>query len=257
MLYAATDEFKFYAGVDGGLKMNSYASMLQENPYLVSDQVIKPTETKYQVYFGLKGDIDQNLKFDVNAGFGKMRNILFYKANGLFDNNYTLNRSAYNFANTFSAVYDDGTVSTVNGSLQYYPLANLTMEAELNLASYKLENLEKPFNRPLIKGSLGAKYTMLDKKLHLGFKGFLMSKRPTNSFTITESSTLPLTYVSTENLNDKVVSYADFNLSAEYKIHKNFSIFALGNNLMSKKYETYKGYKVLGPQILGGIKISF
>jgi hypothetical protein len=34
-----------------------------------------------------------------------------------------LNRSAYNFANTFSAVYDDGTLSEVNGSLQYFPFA--------------------------------------------------------------------------------------------------------------------------------------
>ncbi len=257
ILYAATEEYKFYAGVDGGLKMNSFSLMLQENPYLVSDQIIKPTETKYRIYFGLKGDINQNLKFDVNAGFGKMNNILFYKANGLFDNSATLNRSAYNFANTFSAVYDNGNVSTINGIVQYYPLANLSMEAELNFTSYKLENLEKAFNRPTIKGTLGAKYTMLDKKLHLGFKGFLMSERPTNSYAINDSTTVPVTYVTTEYLNDKVAGYADFNVSAEYKIHKNFSIFALGNNLMSKKYETYKGYKVLGAQILGGVKISF
>ena len=261
ILYAATDEFKFYAGVDGGLKMNSYASMLQENPYLVSDQVIKPTETKYNIYFGLKGDLNQNLKFDVNAGFGKVKNMLFYEANGLFDNNATLNRSAYNLANTFSAVYDNGNVSTITGALQYYPLANLTMEAELNFASYRLENLEKAYNRPMVKGTLGAKYTMLDKKLHLGFKGFLMSERPTNSFRIVEAPNPNVSnstiYENVENRNDMVAGYADFNLSAEYKIHKNFSIFALGNNLMTKKYETFKGYKVLGPQILGGLKISF
>lgn len=35
---AAADEFKFYGGVDGGLKLNTYANLLEENPYLVSDQ---------------------------------------------------------------------------------------------------------------------------------------------------------------------------------------------------------------------------
>lgn len=261
VLFAANDQFKFYAGIDGGLKMNSYSSMLQENPYLVSDQVIRPTETKYHFYFGIKGDIDQNLKYDINAGYGKMKDIMFLKANGLFDNIMTLNRSAYNFANTFSAVYDDGNISSVNASLQYFPLENLALDAELNFAQYDLENFDNIYNKPLLRGALGAKYTVLDKKLHLGFKGFLVSDRTTNSFTdITHTidQTGPdFSYYFTENTNDKVKGYADFNLSAEYKVHKNFSIFALGNNLMSTKYETFKGYKVLGAQILGGVKITF
>jgi hypothetical protein len=61
-----------------------------------------------------------------------MRDIMFFKAN-IFDNTYTLNRSAYNFANTFSAVYDDGNVSDIKGSLQYFPLENLVLMLKLNL----------------------------------------------------------------------------------------------------------------------------
>ena len=60
-----------------------------------------------------------------------------------------------------------------------------------------------------------------------------------------------------ELIYDKVGGFADLNLSAEYKVHKNFSIFALGNNVLNTQYQTYKGYKVLGAQILGGVKISF
>lgn len=261
LLFAASDQFKFYAGVDGGLKMNSYASMLQENPYVVSDQQIRPTETKYHFYFGIKGDLVENLKYDVNAGFGKMNDIMFYEANGLFDDIMTLNRSAYNFANTFSAVYDNGSISTVNGSLQYFPLENLALDAEVNFAQYDLDHYENIYNKPLVKAALGAKYTMLDKKLHLGFKGFLVSDRTTNSFTnitdLVDQTGPDFRYFFDENRNASVGGYADFNLSAEYKIHKNFSIFALGNNLLSAKYETYKGYKVLGAQILGGVKLTF
>ncbi|HMU07783.1 MAG TPA: TonB-dependent receptor, partial [Kaistella sp.] len=95
--FAATDEFKFYAGVDGGLKMNSYSNLLEQNPYLASDQWLKPTETKYHGYFGLRGDIDQNIKYDFSAGFSKVNDIMFFKANNLFDNSST-NQNAYNFA---------------------------------------------------------------------------------------------------------------------------------------------------------------
>ena len=251
--FAATDEFKFYAGIDGGLKINSYANLLEQNPYLASDQLLKPTETKYRGYVGLRGDIDQNIKYDFSAGFSKVNDIMFFKANNLFDNSST-NKNAYNFANTFSAIYDNGTVSEVKGSVQYFPLANLVLDGELHFAKYKLDNQENIYNKPLIKASLGAKYAMLDKKLNLGAKVFFASDKTTNSYSVV--STLPM-FSMQENTNDKVGGFADLNLSAEYKVHKNFSIFAHGNNLLNTKYQTFKGYKVLGAQVLGGVKISF
>jgi hypothetical protein len=253
---AAANEFKFYGGVDGGLKLNTYADLFQQNPFILSDQYLKPTETKYHFYVGLRGDIDETFKYDFSAGYGKMNDIMFFKANGLFDNIYSLNRSAYNYANTFSAIYDNGNMSDVKGSLQYFPLANLVVDAEVKFTKFDLDNYENIYNVPLFNATIGAKYTMLDQKLMLGFKGLFASDRTTNSFVL-EGVGSPTMYQSTEDTNDKVGGYADLNLSAEYKVHKNFSIFALGNNLLSSKYQTYKGYKVLGAQILGGVKITF
>jgi len=255
--FAAAKEFKFYGGVDGGLKLNTYGELLQENPFLVSDQMLRPTETKYHFYAGLRGDIDETFKYDFSAGFGKMRNIMFYKGNDLFNNEFTLDRPAYDFANTFSAVYDDGNVSDIKGSVQYFPLENLILDGEVRFVKYDLKNYEDIYNVPLLTGSIGAKYTMFEKKLSLGFKGIFASDRTTNSYAIESVANPAIVFQSTEDTNDKVGGYADLNLSAEYKIHKNFSIFALGNNLLSSKYQTYKGYKVLGAQILGGVKITF
>lgn len=254
---AAAKEFKFYGGVDGGLKLNTYSDLLQQNPFILSDQMLKPTQTKYHFYAGLRGDIDETIKYDFSAGFGKMRDILFFKANDLFNNDFTLNRSAYNFANTFSAIYDDGNVSDIKGSIQYFPLANLVLDGEFHFTKYNLKNYDNIYNVPLFNASIGAKYSMLDKKLLLGFKGIFASDRTTNSYSIEGVANPAMMYQSTENTNDKVGGYADLNLSAEYKFHKNFSIFATGNNLLNSNYQTYKGYKVLGAQILGGVKISF
>ncbi|MGK6340712.1 TonB-dependent receptor [Chryseobacterium sp. DT-3] len=254
---AAAKEFKFYGGVDGGLKLNTFGDLLQANPFIVSDQFLKPTETKYHFYVGLRGDIDETFKYDFSAGYGKMKDIMFFQGNNLFDNVYTLNRSAYNFANTFSAVYDDGNVSDIKGSVQYFPLENLILDGEIRFTKYDLKNYEDIYNVPLVNASIGAKYTMLDKKLLLGFKGIFASDRTTNSFALEGVANPDLVYQSTENRNDKVGGYADLNLSAEYKFHKNFSVFAIGNNLLNSNYQTYKGYKVLGAQILGGVKITF
>lgn len=254
---AVVDDFKFYAGVDGGLKLNSYASMLQENPYLLSDQVLRPTETKYHFYIGLRGDIEQNLKYDFSAGFAKANNIMFFRGNSVFDESNITNRLPYDFANTFSAVYDDGTISEVKGSVQYFPLENLSLDGEITFTKYKLDHYEHIYNRPLLQANIGAKYAMLDKKLHLGFNGFFVSDRTTNTFEIGNSGIVPDVLTVSEKTNEKVGGFADINLSAEYKVHKNFSIFALGNNLLNSKYHTFNAYRVLGAQITGGVKITF
>jgi len=255
--FAAADEFKFYAGITGGLKLNSYADLLQENPYLVSDQELRATETKYKFYFGLRGDIDQQLKYDFSAGYGKMNDILFFKANDLFNNTVDYSRPSYDFANTLSSVYDNGNVSEVRGSVQYFPLANLSLDAEVNFEKYDLDNTENIYNKPLVKASVGGKYLLLDKKLNLGAKAIFRTDMTTNSYTINPDDFNPAIYTSTEHTDDTVGGFADLNLSAEYKVHKNFSIFALGNNLLNTQYQTFKGYKVLGAQFLGGVKISF
>lgn len=261
LLLAGTPEFNFYAGVDGGLELNSYSEMLSEVPYLSPDQTLRPTETKYHFYFGIKGDIDELFKYDLNGGFGKVNSVMFFGANGLFDLNDTLNRSAYNYANTFSALYDNGKLSTVNAQVSYFPLANLVLDAGLHYKHYELDNYQKIYNVPEITGSIGAQYSLLDQKLILGLKGLFASDRTTNSYSysLTENPMAPGTYLYTgvENKEDKVKGHVDLNLSAEYKVHKNFSIFALGNNLTGSKYEILKGYRVLGPQILGGIKLTF
>lgn len=255
--FAAADEFKFYAGVDGGLKLNTYANLLEQNPYLVSDQELRATETKYKFYFGLRGDLNQQIKYDFSAGFGKMNDILFFRANNLFNNNVDYNRPAFDYANTFSAVYDNGTVSEVKASVQYFPLANLSFDGELNFEKYNLDNTENIYYKPLVRASLGGKYSLLDKKLSLGAKAIFATDQTTNSFELNNDGINPNVFTSSENNNDKVGGFADLNLSAEYKVHKNFSIFAHGNNLLNTNYQTFKGYRVLGAQVLGGVKISF
>ncbi|WP_312423154.1 TonB-dependent receptor [Epilithonimonas sp.] len=262
VLVAAADEFKFYGGIDGGLKLNTYGNLLDENPFLISDLVLTPTETKYHFYFGLKGDVDQTFKYDVNAGFSKLNNAQFFVSNPLFylptpnplGVDLNLGRNGYDYANTFSSIYDNGTLMEVKGDLQVFPMENLTVDAGLHFMKYKLDNLEEVYYKPLFQFNLGAKYTMLEKKLNLGFKAYFVTDRTSNSYSVV--TTFPA-FSMQENVNEKVGGYADINLSAEYKIHKNFSIFALGNNLLGAKYQNYLGYKVLGAQVVGGVKITF
>lgn len=256
VLFAADEAAKFYAGIDGGIVLNSYAEMLSRNPYLLSDQILNPTVTKYRVYFGIKGDISQTAKYDLSGGYGKVKDMLFFAHNGLFNTSMTAARPAYDYANTFSAVYGDGSVSTVKGSVSLFPLQNLDLKGGLTYTKYDVGSLKNVYNLDNMQLDLSAGYTLMDKKLLLGVSGLYSMGNKVNIYEVKASDTAPRLY---ENrpVNYHVKSFIDLNASAEYKFHKNFSIFALGNNLLNSRYQLYHNYKVLGAQILGGIKLSF
>ena len=258
ILFVADNGFKFYGGVDGGVKLNTYDELLNENPYLLSNLVLVPTVTKYHFYAGIKGDVGQKFKYDANIGFSKVDNAQYFYNTGLINNDINVVRDGYDYSNTFAAIYDNANLVEVKVDAQAFPMENLVIDAGLHFTKYSMENLDEAFYKPLVKLNLGAKYSMLEKKLSLGFKAYFVTDRKTNSFEdFTDYTSSPVNYTMIESRSDKVGAYADINLSAEYKFHKNFSIFALGNNLLNTKYQNYLGYKVLGAQVLAGVKITF
>lgn len=258
--WAKSSAAKFFVGVDGGLNLNTYQQFLNENPYTLSNQMLKPTNTKYHIYGGLRGDWEQTVKYEISANYSKIDDIQFFSGNSVFNHVASLDRTAYDYANTFSAVYDDGTLLQLKAEINYFPLENLVLEGDFSFNQYQLDHYADILNIPFVEAGLGAKYRLLNNRLLLGTKVFLASNRTTNSFTLTEQynpTTNLVEYTSTENDTTDLKGYVDFNLSAEYHIYKNFSIFAVGNNLTNQKYQTYKGYKTLGAQILGGLKVRF
>ncbi|SDE48198.1 TonB-dependent receptor [Riemerella columbipharyngis] len=257
ILFSASDELQFFGGIDGGLKLNTYTDLLSENPYLTPDLELNPTRTKYHFYFGIKGDYDQFIKYNVRAGFGKISDMLFFRSIGLINRNTDENRLAYDYNNAFSTYYRDASLSEIEGQISVFPLENMILNGELKFQQYLLNDKEKPYYRPLIQATINAQYTLLDKKLKLGFTGIFVSDRTTNAFEVSQENFYPNDYISTENTNKKIGGYADLNLSASYRITKNISIFAIGNNLLNTKYQTFNCYKVLGAQVLGGIKLTF
>lgn len=258
--YENSSELKFFGGVDGGLHLNNYQDLLAQNPFVLSNQILKPTNTKFRFYGGIRGDWEQTFKYDISANYSLMDNILFFRGNPIFNKSITSDRMGYDFANTFSANYDIGSLLEINAEAAYFPLEKLMIDGGVKFSQYKLDNHLEILNVPFVVANLGAKYQFLDNKLLLGAKAFLSSDFTTNSFEIKKEFnpvTYQLEYVSKENEKENRGGYFDINLSAEYNFYKNFSIFVIGNNLTNQKYQTFKGYKTLGAQVVGGLKIKF
>ena len=250
---SADDAVQLLLGVKSGLRHNSFGQITQQNPFMLSHQYTRPTVEKYHLYFGLTGNIQQKLNYHLSFGTAKTDDILHFGANPLFNTAINQDRRGFDHANTFQAKYANGNINQFALGLSFVPLQNLTLNTDLNIFDYKLDNSEKILNRPNFTASFAANYFALDKKLLLGAKAYLVGTRETNFYTLTDDA---LNYTAAEEFR-KLPAYFDLNLSAEYLFHKNFSAFVMGDNLLNQNYEIFQGYKVLGAQITGGIKFRF
>lgn len=238
--YAFHDIFVPYIGIDGGLSRNSFYSLTQENPFLLTDVTLQNTNTKYNIYGGIRGSFSTKLTFNLSAAKKKINNVpLFY------------NDTVYSIQNKFDIVYDTIDVLNFTGQLSYKlgEKINIWTRGEYNM--YSSLNQQYPWNLAPVEVTLGAVYDAADKIILRG-----------NVFFVSDRKAKSLTFVDGAELVDgeyivKLPSFVDFNLGAEYRYTKRFSVFLNFNNIISQKYRRYYKYPVQGINIMGGLTVSF
>ena len=257
---AVSPEATFRFGVDGGVQLNTYRQMLDINPYLYPDQHNQFSTTRYHAYAGLEGDLSRKLNYKISAGIADVDHLQYYSGVSLPILPAAIDQlPKYALANTFRASYLDATVVNADISLNYFPLDRLSLGSNIHLRNYQshLEGVDVR-NLPKWFGDITAKYTMLDQKIHLGLTGFFAGGREFHrrSYDLLPGTT-PESMYHLVIKDETLPAYFDLNLSAEYQVYKNFSIFALGNNLLNTHYEVQQGYRKLGAQFLLGLKVAF
>ncbi|MEJ1715158.1 hypothetical protein SMA37_26450, partial [Escherichia coli] len=86
------------------------------------------------------GVVSEQIKYDVKASYGKLDNMMFFGGNSLFSNLIDDNsRLGYDYANTFSTTYHNGTLSQIKGEIEYKPLASLVLDGNIQFQKYNLE----------------------------------------------------------------------------------------------------------------------
>lgn len=238
--YAFHDIFVPYVGVDGNLSRNSFYSLSQENPFVLTDIATKNTNTKYNIYGGIRGSFSNRLTFNVSAAKKKLVNLPLY-----------FNDTLYSIENKFDVVYDTLDVFNVTGQLSYKlgEKINIWTRGEYNL--YSGLNEQGAWNLAPVEITLGGVYDLADKIVARA-NIFFVSDRKAKSLTFVDGAE----FTNGEYIV-KLPAFVDFNLGFEYRYTKRFSVFLNFNNIVSKKYRMYHKYPVQGINILGGLTLSF
>jgi len=222
-----------YFGLNGYYENHTYRSISRENPYIVDNPDIKPTNHRFIAYGGLRGRIAPAVAFNLAVSWEDVRDMFFYVPD-----------ASSPLRNRFLAVYDNGSILKSGGEISLRQSDNLSFILKGNYYQYKLDSLAAPWHKPGWDLNFTTRYAW-KKKLVIKADLFLFGK-----YSVPEPDPL---MGKVKVLNGLV----DVNLAAEYRITPWMSAFAQVNNLISDKYFIWQNYPMQRINFIAGLSWIF
>lgn len=240
-----------YAGAEGNLKQNSYADLVDENPFVSPTLFISPTNTKYDLYVGLKGKLASAVAFNVKTSYLNQDDRALFVAN-YFDTSST-NTNGYAFGNSFNVIYDDMKTLSVFGELKADFTKNVAFGINGTFNTFTTNTQNEAWNLPKLQMASFIDFD-INEKWSAGAKLFFVGDRQDLVSLQNDAAVFPF-------ILDKTVvtldSYFDLNAHVDYKFSKRLNFFLKGNNLANQQYNRWTNFPVQGVQILGGATYKF
>ncbi len=223
-----------YIEYSGNLKVNTFASLYNENHFIKNDLTVKPTNNKYNITVGFRGNISSKIAFNMKVDFA-----------GYTDHYFYVNDTTIDLQNKFDVVYDDMTRVRFLGEISYKSSSKLFLSVKGNYYSYSLDKEKYAWHMPDYELSFNAKYIIQDKII-ADLNLFSIGKRYAREFDI--------------NNQEKAVELQgviDLNIGLEYRYSKKLSAFVKLNNIAAMKYYKWNNYPTQQFNIMLGLTYSF
>ena len=238
---AIQDVVRLYFGLDGGMKVNNYGSIIYENPFIVPNLNVKNSNTKLNTFIGAKGSLSSKIEFNLGVSFSKIDNQYFFV-------NDTINRFFFNgdpsyiAGNQFIVVYDD--IQWIRYFAEFNVMASdkFNMLGKLEVNDYKMFKQAYAWHMPAVKASLMPRYNLRNKILvsaDLNYIGKRYARSPYQNGEIIV-------------LEDMI----DLNLGVEYRYTKMMSLFVRFNNLAAYKYYLWNQFPLQRFHVMAGFTYS-
>lgn len=223
----AANYITIVAGADGKFQNNSFRTLTDYNPFLVSQVQLQNTKN-YRVYAGIRGEF-----FGIN-----------YRLQGEWKptEGLPLFLSTQDTIPRFQVLFDTGSVTSIIAELGFSFSEDLTVNGTLTQNFFSLDNNEKPWHLPSFIVNAEARYATLEGKLELVASAFVENGVPA------------------QDINGETVNLGalfDVSVGGEFLISKNFGLFLQLNNLANNRRERWQYYPILGFNVLGGISARF
>lgn len=243
-----------FAGAEGGLQQNSFASLIEKNPFISPTQFIQPTSNSYDVYAGLNGRLASKVSFNIKGGYKNQKNYAFFVNNILNSPGAVgANLQGFEYGNSFGIAYDDLKTLSLGGELKFdiNKDSNIGFSGEFN--SYSTKDQEEAWHLPTFKIGADANFKITEKWFAGANVFFVGERYGKENILITDE------FANQTMLSQKLTldSYFDINAKVLYKYNERISGYVKLNNIAGQNYMRYANYPVQGFQFLIGASYNF
>lgn len=219
-----------YMGITGDKKVNSYRSLLEENPFIVPGLVAENEDHQIIGYLGLKGRYSSNMSFDFQARYSRIS----------YMNTFVNDPFYQNIRNQFIVDYEDLDLFQAGAEVNWSPNKKFKFLLRGDYYDYG----EEVYHKPEYELTLNASYNLRDKIL---IDANLFYTGPRNAL---------LQYSGVEPETVEMDGFFDGNLTAEYRYTSLLSFFLRINNFSASSYHKWYNYPVQRFQIMGGFSYA-
>ena len=228
----ASDVLMIHAQVSGAMQKNTYKAMTAENPFTGDFVMPGNTNKKFDVSGGLNIKLDKEILFSAGASFKRLKDAVYFENDSTGALNYT----------TFSTVYSDADVITLNGELVFERNEKFNAHIGATYTNNKPDGLAKAWFVPAVEINLGG-YVLLREKILFKTDMFYRGERFAAAYN--------------GDSFQRLKPYFDANLSVEYRYSKMVSVFLNVNNIGAVQYFKWYNYPSYRLQLLAGASLSF
>lgn len=227
-----------YVGVSGGLHKNSFKSITNENPFVLSALKMANTNERYNLYGGIKGNITNTVSYNARASYKSISNLMMY-----------VNDTKDLLANRFNVIYDDAEEFSVHGEVGYQLREKIRFNLSGDYYNYKMKSEMRAWYMPQVKFTLTGNYNISDKII---VKADLFYIDNQYYKTIENPDAVKPTIVA-----NQLKSMFDANIGGEYRYTKKLGFFLNINNIANVRYYRYSNYRTQGFGAMVGLSYSF
>ena len=250
-VFVLDNKLEFYAKFGGRSKINTFADIVAENPFVTTDfknySEFGYEKTRFDFQGGAKARIANNIDAHLGVRYRNINNSVFFIPDYDFYATYDDDAMLYHLQ-AFDLEFGDYNVVNILADAHWKALEKLDIALELSINNYSfpIRTLDKPgtdkaWYKPDFTLNLRGDYR-LNEIWRFNASMMLMGKRWA---------------MSPDGVAEQLKSAVDIQLGTDYQIEKYLAAYVEIHNLINDKYQLYYNYPSLGFEVFAGIKYRF
>ncbi len=218
-----------FAKAEGDLEQQTFRKLIQENPFLGENQVLRHSHNVADLGFGVQLAPFEKVGLRLEGGYDIVKNFHYFV------------NSATDSAK-FDIIYDEGTTGIFNftGELSVN-ISNFRNSLKATFYNYNTDKLAEAIHRPTSEITFMTTYNYREK-VYFNLEAFQMGG---------------LKAIDSGGNIIELDGIFDLNLKVDYLFSDIFLAFIATKNLLGNNYERYHRYQVRGVNVMAGVTYAF